>query len=98
LFKSRDLEVMRLVLLAGKTMPAHKVDGEITLHCLEGRLEVTVDGRASPLHAGQLMVLDGASVHALRALADASLLVTIALRPLVPAAAGRGCQCDGLCG
>ena len=41
LFKSRDLEVMRVVLLAGKSLPPHKVPGEITIQCIEGRIDVT---------------------------------------------------------
>ena len=31
LFKSAQLEVVRMVLLAGKAMPVHQVPGEITL-------------------------------------------------------------------
>ncbi|WP_310735336.1 hypothetical protein [Mitsuaria sp. TWR114] len=42
LFKSEGLEVMRVVLPQGKSLPPHKVDGEITLHCLEGELELSV--------------------------------------------------------
>ena len=34
LFKSADLEVTRLVLLAGKSLPPHKVPGEITIQCI----------------------------------------------------------------
>ena len=37
LFKSTDLEVIRLVLRAGEGMPPHAVAGEITLQCIEGR-------------------------------------------------------------
>ena len=36
LFKSTQLEVMRLVLPAGHRMPPHHVPGEITIQCLEG--------------------------------------------------------------
>jgi len=39
LFKSLDLEVMRLILLAGKSLPPHKVPGEITVQCIEGALD-----------------------------------------------------------
>lgn len=49
LFESRDLEVTRLVLLSGKSLPPHKVPGEITIHCIEGLLSVDVDGRTSRL-------------------------------------------------
>ncbi|MBO9688767.1 cupin domain-containing protein [Roseateles chitosanitabidus] len=84
LFKSAGLEVMRLVLPAGKVFPAHKVDGEITLHCLEGTLELSVhaDGqeRRQRLGAGQLCYLEGGVTHAVTGLTDASALVTIVLR------------------
>jgi quercetin dioxygenase-like cupin family protein len=79
LFKSRDLEVMRLVLLAGKSLPAHKLAGEVTIQCLEGRLSIDLDGLASTLEAGELMLLAGGMMHGVTAISDASALVTIAL-------------------
>lgn len=81
LFKSHDLEVMRLVLRAGKVLPPHKVPGEITIQCLEGVLSVDVDGSTSRLEAGELVFLAGGAPHSVMALTDASALVTIALRP-----------------
>ena len=80
LFKSEDLEVMRLVLLAGKSLPPHKVPGEITVQCIEGVLDVTADGHSHVLRAGQLLYLCGNVVHGVTALEDASALVTVALR------------------
>jgi quercetin dioxygenase-like cupin family protein len=80
LFKSEDLEVIRLVLLAGKSLPPHKVPGEITVQCIEGALDVTADGRSHVLRAGQLLYLRGNIVHGVTALEDASALVTVALR------------------
>ena len=79
LFKSKNLEVMRLVLPRGKGMPMHSVPGDITMQCMEGTLEVVADGHAKPLAAGQLMYVAGGVPHSLTALADASVLVTIAL-------------------
>ena len=80
-FKAQDLEVMRLVLAAGKTLPPHKVPGEITIHCLEGRMEIRCPARSPVvLGAGQLVLLSGGDVHAVTALEDSSALVTIALR------------------
>ena len=79
LFKSRDLEVLRLVLRAGKSLPPHKVPGEITVQCIEGCIDVTVDGASHVLHAGQMLYLAGGAVHGVVALEDASALVTIAL-------------------
>lgn len=80
LFKSEQLEVMRLVLLAGKAMPAHKLSGEITIQCIEGKLDVEVAGVSTLLQAGHLMFLRGAVPHRVMALEDASALVTIVLQ------------------
>jgi len=81
LFKSRDLEVMRLVLPAGRSLPPHSVPGEITIQCLEGTLNIELDDKTSTLKGGEVMFLAGGATHAVRALSDASALVTIALKP-----------------
>jgi quercetin dioxygenase-like cupin family protein len=83
LFKSDDLEVIRLVLTAGKSFPPHKVPGEITVQCIEGKLDITADGKSHLLSAGQLLYLPGGVMHAVLALEDSSALVTIALRKSV---------------
>lgn len=80
LFKSDDLEVIRLVLPAGKSLPPHKVAGEITVQCIEGRIDVGAEGRSHVLAAGELLYLRGGVMHGVLALEDASALVTIALR------------------
>lgn len=80
LFKSEDLEVMRLVLRAGKSLPPHKVPGEITIQCIEGSLEVTADNQSHVLHAAQLLYLAGGVIHGVTAIQDTSALVTVALR------------------
>jgi quercetin dioxygenase-like cupin family protein len=81
LFKAHDLEVIRLVLPAGKSLPPHQVAGEITIHCIEGSLEVQVGDATVVLSAGQLTWLDGGAMHGVTARTDASALVTIALKP-----------------
>lgn len=80
LFKSNDLEVMRLVMPAGKTMPSHWVKGEITIHCLEGEVDLMAGGLTQRMKAGQLVWLEGGVDHALKAVQNSSLLVTIVLR------------------
>ena len=80
LFKSADLEVMRLVLNAGKSLPPHKVQGEITIQCIEGCIDVTTEGISHVLRAGQLLYLAGSALHAVTALEDTSALVTVALK------------------
>lgn len=80
LFKSVDLEVMRLVLPAGKSLPPHKVPGEITIQCVEGAIRVSADGEPQVLRAGQMLYLLGDVVHGVEALEDATALVTVTLR------------------
>lgn len=80
LFKSEQLEVMRLVLPAGRSLPPHRVDGEITVQCLEGRVNFDADGGRTVLSAGQMLYLRGGVAHSLEAIADASLLLTVVLR------------------
>lgn len=80
LFKTEGLEVMRVVMPARKTMPSHRVRGEITIHCLEGEIDFSMDGQSQRLKAGELVWLEGNVDHALTAVRDSSLLVTIVLR------------------
>lgn len=80
LFKSDQLEVIRLVLPTGKSMPMHKVAGEITIQCIEGTLDVGVNGDTTLMQAGHLMFLLGEVPHSVTAREHASALVTIVLK------------------
>ena len=80
LIKTSALQLMRLVLRAGQALPEHSVAGAITVQCLEGEAELTTSSRSCHLGAGRLVVLNGGEPHAVRAVTDASLLVTISLK------------------
>ena len=80
LFKTDELEVIRLVMPTGKAMPSHAVNGHIMIHCLEGAINLTAGGQTRPMKAGQLVWLEGGVSHALEAVQDSSLLLTIVLR------------------
>jgi len=81
LLKTDHLEVIRLVLPAGKEIPPHKARGEITVHCLEGKIDFTACGETQVLSAGKLLYLSPGEIHSLRCLEEASLLVTLVLPP-----------------
>lgn len=82
LFKSEDLEVVRLALAAGDVLPPHRVAGEITVQCLNGALQLGLDeGRHCALKTGEMCFLAGGALHDVRALEDCVALVTIALHP-----------------
>ncbi len=75
--KTADLELIRLVLPAGKEIATHKAPGEITVQCLEGRVAFTANGKTQELAAGQLLYLTAGEPHSLKAIDDTSLLVTL---------------------
>lgn len=79
LLKTPSLQLMRLVLPAGQGLPTHSVLGAITVHCIEGEAVVTTRTRTCRLLAGQLVMLEGGEPHAVQAVTDASLLVTVLL-------------------
>jgi quercetin dioxygenase-like cupin family protein len=79
LVKTGALEVIRLVAPAGKEFAKHEVPGEITLQCLEGVLELTVGATKRQLTSGDLAYVEGSAPHAVHAVEDASILLTILL-------------------
>ena len=79
LIKTPALQLMRLVLQAGLGLPEHSVAGSVIVQCLEGEAVVTTPSRTCHLGAGRLVVLDGGEPHAVHAVTDASLLVTVLL-------------------
>jgi quercetin dioxygenase-like cupin family protein len=79
LVKSKSLEVIRLVVLAGKEIPTHKAKGEVVVQCLEGKIAFTACGKTHDLEAGQLLYLPTGELHSLRGIENGSLLVTILL-------------------
>jgi quercetin dioxygenase-like cupin family protein len=79
LLASDSLEVIRLVMPAGKKIPTHQVPGEITVQCLEGKIEFVAGDRSHELRAGEMISLPGACPHSLQAIVDATVLVTILL-------------------
>lgn len=79
--RTAHVELIRSVLQRGRSVPEHKVDGELTLQCLEGRLTVHAHGRAIALEPGELLFLAGGVPHALHAEEDSSALLTLVRVP-----------------
>jgi quercetin dioxygenase-like cupin family protein len=81
LLKAAQLEVMRVVLLAGRGLPEHAVPGECTLLGIEGTAELRLRDRRLLLRAGDFIHLAANEPHAVHAVEDTSLLLTICLAP-----------------
>lgn len=79
LIKTDSLEVIRLVVPAGKEIPPHKVTGEITVQCLEGRIEFNTPQGPKQLQAGEMLYLAGSQEHCVKGIDNSSVLVTILL-------------------
>lgn len=79
IYKAAQLEVVRLVLLAGKSLNEHTAPGEITLYCLEGLVWFQSSGAPQAMRAGDFVHLAAGAPHSLRAEQDASLLLTMCL-------------------
>ena len=89
LIKTSALEVIQLVLPAGKVIAPHSVPGEVTVQCIEGRVVFEAGDKEVELTRGNLTYLAGSEQHAVRAEEDSSLLVTILLKRK-SSDAGRG--------
>ena len=87
LVKTQSVEVLRLVMPAETTIDRHQVPGAITVQCLEGRVNFDAGGVNREMTVGQMLYLDGSTPHALHAVENSSVLVTILLHHK-PAATG----------
>jgi quercetin dioxygenase-like cupin family protein len=80
LIRTDHLEVFRYALPAGKSIREHAAAGVMIVQCIEGAVAFTAERRTQTLAAGDMLYLADGAPHALEALADSSLLVTILLR------------------
>jgi quercetin dioxygenase-like cupin family protein len=79
--RTPHVELIRSVLQKGRLVPEHKVDGEVTIQCIEGRLDVHAYGRTIPLGPGELLFLAGGTPHSVEATEDSSALLTLIRLP-----------------
>lgn len=80
LFKTDNVEVIRIVMQAGKEIAEHEAPGEIIVQCVEGKVAFKALGKTQQLEAGQLMYLAAKEPHSVQCSEDASFLLTILLR------------------
>lgn len=79
LIRAERMEVIRLVVPAGTKIHEHKAKGEITVHCLEGKVAFTARGKSQNLVAGDLLYLPTGEPHSVEGIESASVLLTILL-------------------
>jgi quercetin dioxygenase-like cupin family protein len=81
LVKDGALRVTLVGLSAGGTLRPHKAEGPITLHVLEGAIELEAEGERWTLPAGTLFALGAGITHAVSAPAGGAFLLTVVAPP-----------------
>jgi quercetin dioxygenase-like cupin family protein len=87
LAKLGGLRVVLIALRPGATLDEHVAAGAVTIQVLDGNVDVSVGGEARRLGAGELLAMEPALPHAVRAEGAAAFLLTLA-QPEVDGPAG----------
>lgn len=85
LVKQPIFRVVLVALQAEAEIGEHETEGPITVHVLEGRVAIRVDGEDLVLGTGQLLILRSGLRHTMRAQEDAAFLLTLTTEGLHPA-------------
>ena len=64
---------------AGRQLREHSVPGDITVQCIEGRIELRTPEASHVLEAGDFIHLRRDEPHALEASVDSSALLTVCI-------------------
>lgn len=75
LVRDTDLQVIRLVLQAGQTLPEHRVPERLVIQCVEGSITFETQGKRLTLGPGELCHIAGGQAHAVHATQPASVLL-----------------------
>jgi quercetin dioxygenase-like cupin family protein len=78
LVKHADLRIVLVALRAGERMARHRAEARISVHALEGRIRLRLEGTAAELGPGQVLVLEREIVHDVEAVEDSAFLLTLA--------------------
>jgi quercetin dioxygenase-like cupin family protein len=78
LLKYDDLRVVLIALKAHTNLPRHQTEGRISIHVVDGHIQVRAQGRTFDLSSGSLLALDQGLPHDVEALEESAILLTIA--------------------
>lgn len=78
LVKGQGLRVVLISLQAGAALAEHRAPGPITLHVLRGQVEVHAAGQMVTLPVGQVLALEAGLPHAVQAVMESDVLLTLA--------------------
>ena len=73
-----DIRLVLMILDHGKQLPAHSANGSLTIQTLAGLVIVTLLESSYDLGPGQMLSIERGVSHALVAIEDSAILLTIA--------------------
>ncbi len=79
LAKREGFSLLLFAFEEGATMPDHEVDGEVTIHVLEGELHIDTDEHHHEIEAGEVLILSPQVTHDVDAQAESRMLLTVQL-------------------
>lgn len=92
LVRAHDLRVVLIAMQAGSRVAAHTMDETVSIQALGGRVRLQAPRLARPgaggkleLTAGQVLVVEARTEHAIEAVGDSAVLLTFGWTPRVPA-------------
>ena len=89
LVKTDTIRVVLVTMIEGGELNEHTAPGPITIHTLEGTMEVDLEGEAYTLAAGELISLAPGVRHAVRCSEPGAFLLTIGVMTRVPDPGGH---------
>lgn len=89
LYKHGGATIALFMFDAGGRLAEHRTAGTVSIHALDGRLQISAGGETHDLSAGQLVVLAPGMPHDVTAVEPSRMLLTVSLeKPASPAAEG----------
>ncbi|GAA5528235.1 cupin domain-containing protein [Herpetosiphon gulosus] len=77
LFRQAPVTLILFAFDAGGELPDHVAQGIVSIQALDGRLTIHIAGIDHPLDAGQILLLNPAVAHSVRAEIASTMLLTI---------------------
>lgn len=77
LVKNAGMSVVLVGVRPGGVINEHVAAGPVTIHVVEGCIELDVDGRASTLGSGMLMSIDGGTRHSVSSSEGGIFVLTV---------------------
>ncbi len=89
LIKTDTIRVVLITILEGGELNDHSAPGPITIHTLEGSIDVDVEGQRHTISAGELISLAPGVRHAVTGREAGAFLLTIGVMTRVPDPGGH---------